>query len=82
MTAAALHHLLAWSIFYNPLPLQTSVVLWLVLPLCLAVAIIYKTVRAQNLNRLWLDIALVMLYIVVGLSALGGGLWLIQAYWP
>ncbi len=73
---------LAWTLFYNPLPLPSSAVLWLVLPLCAAVAIVYKTLRVKDIRRLPLVAAGLMLYISGGLAALGAGLWLLVRYWP
>lgn len=70
------------TIFVNPFPIHTTAVLWLILPLCLAVAIVYKAVRTRDVGRLWIEVAQLALYMVAGLSALGAGLWLIQEYWP
>ncbi|MFB3892063.1 MAG: hypothetical protein ACE15C_08580 [Phycisphaerae bacterium] len=70
------------ALFVNPLPIPWSYSLWLILPLCLAVAIVYKAVRTHDVRRLWIEIAGLSLYMVAGLSALGAGLWLIQEYWP
>ena len=58
------------TLFYNPVSLPSDALLWLLPPLCLAVAIIYKTIRTQNLRRLWLDTALLFLYMMGGLVAL------------
>ena len=70
------------SLFYNPIQLPSdSLLVWLVLPLCVAVAVVYKTLRTRSLRRLPLEIGLLMLYMVLGLAALGAGLWLIQEYW-
>ena len=71
-----------WTLFRNPMALPFDSLLWFLGPLCVAVAIVYKTVRTQNLRRLPLEILVLMGYMVVGLVALGAGLWLIQEYWP
>lgn len=55
-----------------------GLVLWLILPLCLAVAIVYKTVRINDIRELPRQIATLMIYMVGGLVLLGAGLWLIQ----
>jgi hypothetical protein len=72
----------AWTLFYNPITLSSGNELWLLLPLCAAVGIIYKTIRASHLRVLAREILFLMVYMVVGLVALCVGLWAIQEYWP
>ncbi len=72
----------AWSLFHKPILLSFDSELWLLLPLCFAVALVYKTIRIGELRRLPREMAFVMAYIVVGLIALCVGLWLVQEYWP
>lgn len=74
--------MLAWTIFLEPLRLPAGSVLWLVIPLCASVAVVYKTVRTGDLGRLPREIVLLLLYMLAGLFALGAGLWLILKYWP
>jgi hypothetical protein len=70
------------TIFYHPMNLPVRTVLWLVIPLCLSVVIVYKTVRTDNLRRLPLQILFLAAYVLAGLVALGVCLYLIQEYWP
>jgi hypothetical protein len=70
------------ALFHHPVTLPVSVVPWLVVPLCAAVAAVYKTIRVKNLRELPRQLALLMVYIVVGLAMLGAALYLIQEYWP
>lgn len=70
------------SVFHQPVDVSTGMALWLVLPLTVAVAVVYKTIRTRNLRRLPLEIAALVGYIVAGLTVLGTGLYLIQEYWP
>ena len=66
------------TLFYNPIQLPSGASsLLLILPLVLAVAIVYKTVRTRNLSRLWIEISVLMAYMVAGLVALGAGLWIL-----
>ncbi|RPI58768.1 MAG: hypothetical protein EHM48_09790 [Planctomycetaceae bacterium] len=74
--------LLAWTLFVNPMPLSTDAVLALLLPLCAAVAIIYKTIRAHDVRKIWSESLMLILYIISGLLVLGAGCWLVQEYWP
>lgn len=71
--------MIAWTLFYHPVTLPASWALWMVLPVLLAVAVVYKTLRTENLRRLPLEIAALMGYMVGGLVVLGVGLWLVQA---
>ena len=73
---------LAWTIFQNPAPLHAGTVLWLVIPLCAAVAVVYKTLRTKDVRRLPWEAGGLLLYIAAGLVALGAGLWLLVQYWP
>jgi hypothetical protein len=71
------------TIFQNPMTLSSGpTLLWLLLPLCASVAIVYKTLRTHRLARLWLQVIALIAYMVAGLTAMGVGLWAIQAYWP
>lgn len=70
------------ALFYKPMVLSADSQLWPLLPLCAAVAIVYKTVRTEDLKRLGLQILLLITYMIGGLVALGLGLWLLHTYWP
>jgi len=70
--------MIAWTLFYNPILVPQTVVLWLILPMCLSVAIVYKTVRTHDLHKLPREIAGLMVYMTGGLVLLGAVLWLVQ----
>ena len=70
----------AWILFYNPILVPQTVALWLILPMCLSVAIVYKTVRTHNLRKLPIEIAGLMVYMVGGLVLLGLVLWLVMKF--
>jgi hypothetical protein len=68
------------AIFFHPLTLPCDSLLWLMLPLVVSVAIVYKTLRTSNLRRLpWAILGLVG-YVAGGALALAVGLWAVQAY--
>lgn len=69
-------------LFYNPMVIPWDATLWLLAPLCAAVAIVYKTVRINDVRRLPLQTAILLAYMMGGLSVLGAVLWLILKYWP
>jgi hypothetical protein len=68
--------------FTNPIHLSTAAAMWLILPLCLAVVAVYKTIRAERPGRILRDMLFPTAYVLVGLAALGLGLWALQEYWP
>ncbi|MBN1942750.1 MAG: hypothetical protein JW849_05585 [Phycisphaerae bacterium] len=71
--------MIAWALFYNPILVPQAAVLWLILPLCLSVAVVYKTVRTVELRRLPREIVGLMLYMIGGLVVLGVVLWGVQS---
>jgi len=70
------------KIFTHPVVLPYHTLLWFLLPLCLGVAVIYKTIRTDDLRSLPKGILTLSAYMLFGLTALATGLWLIQSYWP
>ena len=74
--------MMAWTPFYDPMTLRFHSQIWLLLPLCASVAIIYKTVRTRDLRRLPREVVAAFAYMVVGLAILAAALWGLQEYWP
>ena len=70
-----------WTLFYHPMVLNFQELLWILLPLCILVAISYKAVRTENLRRLPLEILQLSLYLIAGIIGLGAGLYVIQRIW-
>jgi hypothetical protein len=70
--------MIAWTLFYNPILVPQPVVLWLILPMCLSVAIVYKTVRTGDLRKLPREVISLMVYMTGGLVLLGAVLWLMM----
>ncbi|MHC4562511.1 MAG: hypothetical protein ACYS8X_07025 [Planctomycetota bacterium] len=70
-----------WTLFVNPMDLPSGRILWLCLPLCLAVAVIHRTLRNRTLTRLWRSIGFLMLEILLALGVLTALLWLILICW-
>ena len=69
---------MAWTMFLNPMTIPAAAVLWMILPLCLTVAIVYKTIRTDDLAKLPRQVAGLMAYMAGGLALLGAALWLVQ----
>lgn len=69
-------------LFTNPLVIPSSLQMWLLLPLCAVVALIYKTVRTHHVRRLAIETLLAFLYMIGGIAALSAVLWVLTEYWP
>ena len=74
--------MMGWTVFYNPMALPSGWMLWLMLPLCVSVAVVYRAIRLERLERFAWSVLGLVAYMVAGLVALGAGLWLVQEYWP
>ena len=70
------------ELFVDPKVLPFDAVLWLVLPLCVSVAVVYKTIRVKDIRQMPMEAGVLLVYMVVGLAALGGALWAAHTYWP
>jgi len=67
---------LGYRLFLDPLPLDTY---WLMLlpPLALAIAVVIKTIRLQDLDQLPRQATLLALQIIVFMGLAAAGLWLL-----
>jgi hypothetical protein len=70
------------QLFVHPQAIPFDMILWLLLPLCASVAIVYKTIRVDNLRQLPRQAGILIIFMLAGLVALGAGLWIIHEYWP
>ena len=70
------------TLFYNPMTIHFGTLLWMLIPLCAGVAVIYKTVRVTTIRRLHVEIVALIAYMLAGLVGLGLALWLVHEYWP
>jgi hypothetical protein len=57
------------TLFTHPMDVSGNA-LWVVIPLSLAVAAVYKTIRADSIRHLPREIVLLTLYILAGVVAL------------
>lgn len=65
------------ALFVNPMVLPFHSLLWLLMPLCVSVAVVYKAIRTEDLRRLPREILVLLAYMLVGLLVLAGALWLL-----
>ena len=70
------------ALFSKPMTLHFDSLLWLLMPLCIVVAVVYKTLRTEDLRRLPIQIGRLVLCMAGGLAVLGLGLWALHQYWP
>lgn len=70
------------TLFYNPITLGSNSELWLLLPLCAVVGLVYKTIRVEHLSHLPKEFLQILLYMAFGLVTLCTGLWVIHTFWP
>ena len=68
------------AMFTTAVPLGGSQRLLLMLPLCLSVAVVYKTTRLSNLRELPVAVGLLWGTIVLGMCGVGVGLWLLFSF--
>lgn len=69
------------GLFTNPMTLPFDT-LWAVIPVSLAVAIVYKTLRTKTLRRLPWDITKLTVYILASIAALMVGFYVVFVYLP
>ena len=67
------------KLFINPVEMSSHW-LWVAIPVSLAVASVYKTLRTPTLRQLPGRIALLTLYIVAGMAALMAGFWAVLTF--
>lgn len=65
------------ALFTTGIELNGAQRLLLMLPLCLSIAVVYKTIRLDHLNELPKAAAALWGTIVAGMCAVGLGLWLL-----
>jgi hypothetical protein len=70
------------ALFFTPITISSSLELWLVLPLCAAVGLIYKTIRVERMALLPMEFIRLTAYMIAGLTLLCAALWAIHTYWP
>ncbi|WP_428388067.1 hypothetical protein [Mucisphaera sp.] len=67
---------LAWRPFLDPLSME-SVWLWLLIPLSLAVALVYKAIKMPTLDRLVPESLFLGFQILLGMVAVAAALWIL-----
>ncbi len=65
------------GLFTTGIALTGPVRLALMLPLCLAIAVVYKTTRCEDLRQVPMAALGLWITIVIGMCAVGLGLWLL-----
>lgn len=76
MTLATVMAALAWRPFLDPLDLHDYWV-WLLIPVSAAIAVVYKTLKLQDLSQLGREAAKLTVLIVASMIAAAAGLWVV-----
>lgn len=64
--------------FLQPLPAWDERVWpWLLLPLCVAVAVVYKSIKCRTMRQVPREAAVIAAWILLGMAAAGAGLALV-----
>ena len=69
------------TLFVHPVSLGSNYI-WLVVPLCAIVAMVYKAVRVRHLRQLPLEVLRLWAFMLVGLVALGTAFYVLLEYVP
>lgn len=65
------------QLFNVPIPLSGLGKVMLILPICLSISIVYKTTRLERIRQLPVAALGLWITIVVGMYAVGVGLWVV-----
>lgn len=68
------------GLFTSAMQLSGQQRLALMLPLCLSIAIVYKTIRCERLGEVPAAVAVLWITIVSGMAVVGVGLWAIFSF--
>lgn len=65
--------LLSYIPFLYPLPVWDAWA-WLLLPLCLGVSIVYKSIKCRTMNQVPREALIIFVWILIGMGAAAGAL--------
>jgi hypothetical protein len=66
--------LLAYTPFLQPIPGLWDEWIWLLLPLCFGVSVVYKSIKCRNMKAVPLQAFLITIYILLSMAAAGAAL--------
>lgn len=78
MSAWPVAALLAWVPFLHPLKLPAGARLWMVLPLVLCVAVVYRATRARHVREMPKDTLTTFVCIILGMIAIAVAFYLVH----
>lgn len=68
------------TLFVNPIPIDPATSIFWLIPLCIAVAAVYRTIRTQDVRKLPREIITLSVCLIGGLAALMAILWTAQTF--
>jgi len=66
--------LLGYTPFLQPIPGLWNEWIWLLLPLCLGVSVVYKSIKCQSMRAVPLQALLITIYILLSMAVAGAAL--------
>ena len=67
------------ALFTTAVPLSAGQRMLLFFPLCLSIAIVYKTLRCESLREVPLSTVILWVTIVIGMYVVGVGFWMLYS---
>ena len=68
------------TLFVNPMSIDPATSIFWMIPLCIAVAAVYRTIRTDTVRKLPREIITLSVFLIGGLAALMALLWTAQTY--
>jgi hypothetical protein len=68
------------TLFVHPMPIDPATSIFWLIPLCIAVAAVYRTIRTDTVRTLPREIITLSVCLIGGLAALMALLWTAQTY--
>ncbi len=66
--------MLAYTPFMQPLPGLWDYWIWLLLPLCIGVSVVYKSIKCRSMRKVPVQAIMITVYILVSMAAAGAAL--------
>lgn len=72
--------LFAWTPFFEPLPFVQGSWLWLLVPLVFGIAMMYKAIRVESIDRFWRGVLVMTAQVLLAFAGLAVGFFLIVQF--
>lgn len=72
--------LFAWTPFFEPLPFVQSSWLWLLVPLVVGIAMMYKAIRVESIDHFWRGVLVMTAQVLLAFAGLAVGFFLLVQF--